>query len=104
MKITRIRLALLALAFVALSFVGSTAASAQSVSIRIGTPPPPPPAVVYRPWGRPYPGAVWIPGHHEWVGGRWVWVGGYYGYPPRRGGVWVPARYRHGYYYPGHWR
>jgi hypothetical protein len=103
MKITPLRMAVLAFAAVAMLFIGSNQASAQSVSIRIGTPPPPPPAGVYRPWAAPYRGAVWIPGHHEWISGRWVWIGGYYTYAPRRGGYWVPARYRHGYYYPGHW-
>jgi hypothetical protein len=101
MKITPLRLALLALLAVVLSFIGSTQASAQSVSIRIGTPPPP--MVYERPWAPPYRSAVWLPGHHEWIGGRWVWIAGYYTYPPRRGGYWMPARYHHGYYYPGHW-
>ncbi len=97
-------MAVLAFAAVAMMFVGSNRASAATyVGVQIGTPPPPPPAVVYRPWAAPYRGAVWIPGHHEWIGGRWVWIGGYYTYPPRRGGYWVPARYRHGYYYAGHW-
>jgi hypothetical protein len=59
--------------------------------------------MVDRAWGRPYRGAVWIQPHYEVVGGSWVWVRGYYTYPPRRGGYWVPGRYRHGYYYPGHW-
>jgi len=101
MKITRFRLALLALFAIVASFAGSTQASAQSFSIQIGTPPPP--MVYEHRWAPPYRGAVWIPGHHEWINGRWVWVGGYYTYPPRRGGYWVPARYRGGYYYPGHW-
>ena len=92
---------LLAFAVVAMLFIGSNQASAQYVSIRVGTPPPP--VVVERRWAPPYRGAVWIPGHHEWIRGSWVWVGGYYTYPPRRGGYWVPAHYRHGYYYPGHW-
>lgn len=82
--------------------VGTTTASAASINIQVGTPPPPPRAD-YRAWNRPAPGAVWIAGHNEWRGGRWVWIGGYYDYPPRRGGYWVPARYHHGYYYPGHW-
>jgi hypothetical protein len=104
MKITRLRLAMLALVTIVTLFIGSNQASAQSVSIRIGTPPPPPPQNVYRPWAPPYRDAVWIAGHHEWINGQWVWVGGYYAYPPRRGAVWVSARYRHGSYYPGHWR
>ncbi len=94
----------MAFAFVAavMSFVGSTTAPAQTVvRVQIGTPPPP--MVVEHPWGRPYPGAVWVGGHHEWINGRWVWVGGYYSYPPRRGGYWSAPRYRGGYYYPGHW-
>ena len=93
-----------ALAAIAMLSIGSTQASAGvNVGIQIGTPPPPPPAVVYRPWAAPYRGAVWIAGHHEWVNGAWVWVGGYYAYPPRHGAHWMPARYHHGYYYPGHW-
>ena len=101
MKITSLRLAVLAFALIASIFVGSNQASAQSVSIRIGTPPPP--IVVEHRWAPPYRGAVWIPGHHEWIQGRWVWVAGYYTYPPRRDAHWAPARYRNGCYYPGHW-
>jgi hypothetical protein len=101
MKITSLRVMAFALVAVIMSFIGSTTASAQNVSIRIGTPPPP--MIVERPWAPPYRGAVWIPGHHEWINGRWVWIGGSYSYPPRRGGYWAPPRYRHGYYYPGHW-
>jgi hypothetical protein len=102
MKITRLRLAALAFVAIAMLFTGSNRASAATyVSVRVGTPPPP--VIVEHPWARPYRDAVWIPGHHEWIDGRWVWVGGYYTYPPRHGGYWVSARYRHGYYYPGHW-
>ncbi len=79
MKITRLRLAALALLAVVISFAIPTKASAAYVGIQIGTPPPP--MVVERPWAPPYRGAVWIAGHHEWIGGRWVWIGGYYTYP-----------------------
>jgi hypothetical protein len=88
-------------AFVAL-LVSSKQASAIDLNIQVGGPPPPP-VVDYRPWAPPYPGAVWIAGHHEWRDGRWVWIGGYYDYPPRRGAHWVPAHYHDGYYRPGHW-
>jgi len=91
----------LAFAAIAAMFVAPGKASAAYVGIQVGVPPPP--IVVEHPWARPYRAAVWIPGHHEWVGGAWVWIGGYYTYPPRRGAVWIRARYRHGYYYPGHW-
>jgi len=102
MKITSLRLTALAFAALAAAFIGSNQArAAVSVGIQIGTPPPP--LVVEHPWARPYRTAVWIPGHHEWVKGTWIWVAGYYTYPPRRGAVWVSARYRRGYYYPGHW-
>src|SRR5476649_1338397 len=102
MKITRLRVAMLAFAATAMLFIGSNQASAATyVSVRVGTPPPP--IVVEHPWARPNRGAVWIPGHHEWINGGWVWIAGYYTYPPRRGGYWVPARYHHGNYYPGHW-
>ncbi len=106
MKITLLKaMALIAITFASLA-VGTTPASAQvGVSIQVGTPPPPPPpGYGYNRWAAPYPGAVWIAGHNEWVNGRWVYVGGYYGYPPRRGAVWVAPRYHHGYYYPGYWR
>ncbi|MCE0522328.1 MAG: hypothetical protein LV480_05395 [Methylacidiphilales bacterium] len=104
MKITSLRTVALALIAVTMLFIGSKQASATTyVSVRVGTPPPPPPTVVYRQWPSPYRGAVWIPGHQEWINGRWVWIGGYYSYPPRHGGYWVSARYRNGYYYPGHW-
>jgi len=102
MKITRLRLALLAFAATAMLFIGSNQASAAvNIGIQVGTPPPP--MVVEHPWARPYRGAVWIAGHYARIRGRWVWIAGYYAYPPRRGAVWVPAHYRHGYYYPGHW-
>jgi hypothetical protein len=101
MKIAPLRVAVLALATTAMLFIGSNQASAQSVSIRIGVPPPP--LIVEHPWARPYRTAVWIPGHHEWIDGRWVWIGGYYDYPPRPGCHWIRARYRDGYYNPGHW-
>jgi hypothetical protein len=104
MKITPLRMAVPAFAAIAMLFIGSNQASASvnvGVGIQVGTPPPP--FIVEHPWGRPYRGAVWIPGHHEWVNGAWIWVGGYYAYPPHHGAYWVPARYHHGYYYPGHW-
>ncbi len=101
MKTHLLRLVLLALLAVSMLTVGSGQASAQSINIQVGTPPPP--LVVEHRWAPPYRGAVWIAGHHEWIRGRWVWVAGYYTYPPRRGAYWVPARYRGGYYYPGHW-
>jgi hypothetical protein len=101
MKITPLRLAALAFVAIVMSFVTPGKASAAYVGIQVGTPPPP--IIVEHPWARPYHGAVWIAGHHEWVNGAWVWVGGYYAYPPRHGAYWVPARYHHGNYYPGHW-
>ena len=103
MKITSFRLALVAVAAVVMSFAGAGKASAVDVSVQFGAPPPPPPTVVVQPWARPSRGAVWIQPHYELIRGRWVWVNGYYTYPPRRGAYWVSARYRHGYYYPGHW-
>ena len=103
MKITSFRLAAVAFVALAISFVWAGKASAVDVSVQFGTPPPPPPAVVGRPWARPYRGAVWIAPHYELIHRRWVWVDGYYTYPPRPGGYWVPGRYRHGNYYPGHW-
>lgn len=101
MKLNLLRLVPLALLASVFLFIGFTPASAQYVSVRVGTPPPP--LVVERPWARPYRSAVWIAGHHEWISGQWVWVSGYYTYPPRNGGHWVRAHYRHGYYYPGRW-
>jgi hypothetical protein len=103
MKIVRLRFMALALVVTAVLLVAPGTASAADVRIQVGIAPPPGPVVVERPWSSPYRSAVWIPAHNEWIGGRWVWVHGYYTYPPRRGGYWVPARYRHGYYYPGHW-
>jgi hypothetical protein len=102
MKITYLRL--MALAFIAAvtMFVAPSSASAAAyVGIRVGNPPPPP--VVDRQWQRPYHGSVWVAGHYEWVNGGWFWVRGYYTYPPRHGATYVPARYRGGYYYGGHW-
>jgi hypothetical protein len=51
-------------------------------------PPPPPPRTVVVP-ARPYPDAVWMPGHWQWR--RWrheyVWVPGHW--KVRRGHAWV---------------
>ncbi len=104
MKITRLRIAALALITAIATFLGSAsqASAATYVSVRVGPPPPPP--GVYRPWPAPYRTAVWIPGHNEWINGRWVWIGGYYAYPPRPGAIYVPSRYHHHRYYPGYWR
>jgi len=103
MKITYLRLMALALVAAVVMFVAPSSASAAYVGIQVGGPPPPYAGRVDQPWARPYPGAVWIAPHNEWVNGRWVYIRGYYAYPPRRGAVYVPSRYRHGYYYPGHW-
>jgi hypothetical protein len=95
---------MVALAFAAavMLFISPSPATAGiNVGIQVGVPPPP--VVVEHRWARPYPGAVWIGGHHEWTNGAWIWVGGFYGYPPRPGAYWVRARYRNRYYYPGHW-
>lgn len=91
-----------------LSTVGIQSASAGvTVGIRIG-PSGPPPLVVERPWRRPHPSAVWIPGHYHWVHGRYVWYNGYYTYPPRAEAVWVPDCYENRggtyFYIRGHWR
>jgi hypothetical protein len=79
-----------------------SSAPAAVVSVAIG-PPPAQPGIVDRQWARPYRTAVWIAPHYEVVNGRWVWVRGYYTYPPRPGMRWIPGRYRHGYWRPGHW-
>src|SRR5271163_4191429 len=99
MKLVSLRLMALALVATAALFVAPGKASAATyVNVQVGTPPPVAPGYVDHPWARPYPGAVWIQPHYEWAGGRWVWYRGYYGYPPRRGAVWVPARYHNGYW------
>jgi hypothetical protein len=102
MKKLSFRIVPLAVAAVAMLLIGTGSARAQVVAVRIG--PPAPPVVVEHPWGRPYPGAVWIRPHHEWINGAWVWVHGYYAYPPHPGAVWIEGRWRHGYWRPGHWR
>jgi hypothetical protein len=103
MKLVSLPLGSLALVAGAVLFLSPTKASAAYVGVQIGTPPPSAPVVVEHPWGRPYRTAVWISPHYEVVNGAWVWVHGYYGYPPRRGMVWVGGRYRHGYWRAGHW-
>ena len=103
MKIITLPVLALALVAAATTFVGMDQASAQAIAVRVGPPGPPPGYHEHR-WGRPGPGAVWIAGHREWDGRAWVWVGGYWGYPPRRGGVWIPGHWRNGYWRPGHWR
>ena len=52
------------------------------------TAPPPPEKVVVVP-ARPYPNAVWVPGHWVWRrwGRHWEWVPGHWKF--RRGGRWV---------------
>jgi hypothetical protein len=103
MKTKSVRIGIVAAAALMALVAFAPSASAQvNIGVQVGGPPPGP-RVEHR-WGRPYPGAVWIPGYQDWQGGRWVWVGGYWGYPPRRGGVWVPGHYGHGYWRPGHWR
>jgi hypothetical protein len=107
MNITSLRKAVLGCAaFTALSLIGADQASAINIDFQIGPQGPPPPRVEH-PWGRPYPGAVWIPGYYQWTHGRYVWVAGYYTYPPRPGSHWVGPAYvvRGGvyYYHPGHW-
>jgi len=97
-------MAALALVAVAALFVAPAKASAAYVNIQVGGPPPGAPGYVDRPWGRPYRDAVWIAPHYEWIRGGWVWTRGYYAYPPRRGAVWVPGRYNHGYWRGGYWR
>jgi hypothetical protein len=64
---------------------------------------PPPHDLPDHRWHQPSPDAVWIAGHHDWIHERWVWVGGYYTYPPHLGAKWIPARYKNGNYYLGHW-
>jgi hypothetical protein len=102
MKINRLRTALLAGAAFVTLFAGANRASAIDIGIQVGGPPPPPHRDYHR-WAPPSRGAVWIDGHNEWRGGQWIWVGGYYDYPPYPGAYWVPGRYRHGYWRPGHW-
>jgi hypothetical protein len=43
----------------------------------VGIMPPPRAEVIME---RPYPGAVWVPGHwyRHWWGGHWVWAHGYW--------------------------
>ncbi len=103
MKIHSFRTVLLAIVVVLTSLAGINRASAIDVGVAVGTPPPPP-GGYERPWAPPYRGAVWIRPHHEWRDGRWVWIHGYYGYPPRRGSVWVEGHWGRGYWHPGHWR
>lgn len=103
MKITPLRTTALACAAFAILLVSGGKASAIGVGIGINVGTPPPPPVVEHPWAKPYPDAVWIPGHHEWRDGHWVWIGGYYAYPPHHGAHWEPARYHDGRYYAGHW-
>jgi len=103
MKLVSLKLGALAMVAGAALFVSPTKASAAVINVQIGAPPPPAPVVVERPWGRPYRTAVWVAPHYEVVNGGWVWVHGYYAYPPYRGAVWIPGRYRHGYWRPGHW-
>ncbi|HVY69912.1 MAG TPA: hypothetical protein VHH73_08275, partial [Verrucomicrobiae bacterium] len=51
---------------------------------------PPAPIVEVRPI-MPGPGYIWVGGYWEWRG-RWVWSRGHWGYPPRRGVIWVGPR------------
>lgn len=103
-RLNLLRLGALALlAGAALLVTPAPAKAAVAIGVQIGTPPPAPPPNILPPWARPYRTAVWIAPHYEAINGRWVWVQGYYAYPPRPGMVWVPGRYRHGYWRPGHW-
>jgi YXWGXW repeat-containing protein len=62
--------------------------------------------------GRPFRGAVWIPGFWYWNGGQHLWVAGRWS-APRQGYAWTPDRWqrdnRRGHdgrwvLAPGHWR
>lgn len=112
MKIRQFALHAAMLAVLALTaFAGSSliAPSAEArVFVGIHAPvAPPPPHREYRP-GRPYAGAVWIPGYWRWAHRRHVWVGGYWAKPPRHYHNWVPGHWRstpRGWIWiDGHWR
>ena len=80
-----------------------SASASPQVYVRIG----PPPVVVERVPPPPYPGYVWVGGHHYWNGARYVWVRGGWVRPPYRYSRWESGRWRHshhGYYWaPGRW-
>jgi hypothetical protein len=92
------------LAAAATALLGTSAAFAQAVVVRVA---PPAPIVERRPIA-PGPGYVWVGGYHHWDGARYQWVPGRYVIPPRPHGVWVAGHWRQrggGWVWiEGHWR
>ena len=67
----------------------------------------PPPVRVEVMTVKPFPNAVWVPGHWAWRSGQYVWVRGHWT-RPRPGYRWVAghwAKKRRGWVWiPGHWK
>jgi hypothetical protein len=57
---------------------------------------------------RPYPNAVWIPGHYNYTGSNYAWESGRWETPPSGTSTWVPPTWQPtngGYVYVrGHWQ
>jgi hypothetical protein len=79
----------LAIAFMALSTVGSAA------SLRYYAPVPPPPLRVESYGVAPGPGLTWVGGYWGWQDGRYAWVPGSWRRPPHARSVWAPGYWEH---------
>ncbi|RMF60706.1 MAG: hypothetical protein D6748_03505 [Calditrichaeota bacterium] len=90
---------------ITLAFLIGLSSTVDAGTIIIKTPPPAI-KVEIRPF-KPFPNAVWIPGHWSWKRGHYVWVKGHW-VKQRKGFVWVRGHWvrRHGgwVWIPGHWK
>ena len=97
----KIKLIALTLFFI----IGTSAANAQHVKVRIGFPVG---ISIGAPARAPFTGAVWIGPEWAWRGGRYECVPGYWAKPQRYGSIWVPGHWkynRRGYIWvPGRWK
>jgi len=90
----------------ALTLVALLAGMGVSCATYVRVAPPPPRTEVRSP--KPFPKAVWVPGHWKHRRRGWVWVPGYWVKRPRSGAVWVPGHWvktRRGWkWVSGHWK
>jgi len=75
----------------------------QSFSAGILIGPPPPPRVVYVEPPAPGPDFVWVQGYWYPVGRHYAWHEGYWTQPPYPGAYWVPPHHDGQHFFGGYW-